>query len=132
MREATKVASLVFPFEPVPASRPRVTRWGTYYSKTYTTWKKHAEAHLKPGDLPIGDDEPLLVVIFTVNTKARTSKLRYPRADTDNLAKGPMDVVTKATGYWKDDKQVVHLISSKRFAEPGEEARSEVHIYRMK
>lgn len=130
-RGARHLASLVFPFEPVPASRPRVTRWGSYYNKTYTTWREHAQQHLKPGDLELEKDDALLVVILAVATKAKTSKLKFPRADVDNYAKGPMDAITKATGWWHDDKQVTTLLSAKRFALPTEEPHFLVEIYRL-
>ena len=129
LREARHLASLSFPFDPVPASRPRVSRWGVYYAKTYKTWKQLAEDHLPAGELALDPAAKVLVVINAVCKRAKTSKAVLPKGDVDNYAKGPMDVVTKATGYWHDDKQVVWLLSGKRFAEPGEEPRTEVHLY---
>lgn len=32
--------SFTIPITPTPASRPRVTRWSTYYGKSYTQYKK--------------------------------------------------------------------------------------------
>lgn len=128
-KEARLRASVVFPFNPVPASRPRVSRWGVFYAKTYKTWKQLAEEHLAPGDTGIGRADGVLVVIIAVAKRAKTSKATFVNGDVDNFAKGPMDVITKATGYWGDDKQVNWLLSGKRFAEPGEEPRTEVHIY---
>ena len=103
-RGAKHLASLTFPFDPVPASRPKVSRWGVYYGKTYKTWKEAAEKHLPAGDLDLSPTDPVLVVIIAVCKRAKTSKAAFPKGDVDNLAKGPMDVVTKATGYWADDK----------------------------
>ena len=94
------------PVDPVPASRPKVSRWGVY-GKTYKTWKEAAEKHLPAGDLDLSPTDPVLVVIIAVCKRAKTSKAAFPKGDVDNLAKGPMDVVTKATGYWADDKQVM-------------------------
>lgn len=128
---ATFVASVLFPFEPVPASRPRVTRWGVYYGKKYTAWRKLAEAHLTVGSTGLEDRQALLVIVESVVTKAKSSKLAYPGPDTDNFAKGPLDAITKVTGYWQDDKQVVKLVSTKRFANPGEENFAGVHIYKI-
>ncbi len=128
-KEARLRASVVFPFNPVPASRPRVSRWGVYYAKTYKDWKALAEGHLAPGDAGIRPADRVLVVIIAVAKRAKTSKATFVNGDVDNFAKGPMDVVTKATGYWEDDKQVSWLLTGKRFAEPGEEPRTEVHIY---
>ncbi|WP_266156752.1 RusA family crossover junction endodeoxyribonuclease [Dyella silvatica] len=128
---AAHVASLVFPFEPVPASRPRVTRWGVFYAKTYRTWKQLAEKHCAPGTLNMTKTTPLFVVVESIFTKARTSKLTFPTPDVDNTAKGPLDVITKASGYWHDDKQVTWLVTGKRFAVKGEDARTEIHIYTL-
>lgn len=128
-KEARLRASVVFPFDPVPASRPKVSRWGVYYGKTYKNWKQLAEDYLAPGDTGIAPTDGVLVVIIAVAKRAKTSKAVFPNGDVDNFAKGPMDVITKATGYWGDDKQVTWLLSGKRFAEPGEEPRTEVHIY---
>lgn len=130
-KEARLVASFDFPFDPVPASRPRVTRWGVYYSKTYTAWRKLAEKHLKPGNTGIGPTDRLLVVTITVSKRAKTSKLVFPRGDLDNTVKGPMDVVTKATGWWHDDNQITTLLTTKRFAAPNEQPRTEIEIYRL-
>ncbi|WP_164260828.1 RusA family crossover junction endodeoxyribonuclease [Stenotrophomonas maltophilia] len=130
-RGAKHLASLTFPFDPVPASRPKVSRWGVYYGKTYKTWKESAEKHLPAGDLDLSPTDPVLVVIIAVCKRAKTSKAAFPKGDVDNLAKGPMDVVTKATGYWADDKQVMWLLSGKRWAQPDEEPRTEVHLYKL-
>lgn len=126
---ARHLASISFPFDPVPASRPRVTRWGVYYSKTYTSWRKLAEKHLKPGSLHLQATERLLVVISAVSKRAKTSKLVIPRGDLDNTAKGPMDVVTKATGWWHDDNQITTLLTCKRFAARDEQPRTDIEIY---
>lgn len=130
-RGAKHLASLVFPFDPVPASRPKVSRWGVYYGKTYKAWKEAAEKHLPAGELDLAPTDPVLVVVVAIQKRAKTSKAAFPNGDVDNYAKGPMDVVTKATGYWHDDKQVMWLLSGKRFAQPGEEPRTEVHLYKL-
>ncbi|WP_139382683.1 RusA family crossover junction endodeoxyribonuclease [Luteibacter sp. 22Crub2.1] len=130
MEGATLVASIHLPLEPVPASRPRVTTYGTYYQKTYTAWMAKAKKLLGAGNLTFHAKTPLFVVVESVSTKARTSKLTYPRYDVDNSAKAVLDIVTKVTGWWHDDDQIILLTSSKRFAAKGEAAHSNVHIYR--
>jgi Holliday junction resolvase RusA-like endonuclease len=130
MEGATRVASIHFPLEPVPASRPRVSRWGTFYLKTYSEWMAKAKKLIGSGTLTFHEKTPLFVIVESVSTKARTSKLAYPRYDVDNTAKAVLDVVTKVSGWWYDDDQIVLLTSSKRFAAKGEAAHSNVHIYR--
>lgn len=111
--------------QPVPASRPRVSKFGTYYSKTYQQWLKTSWISVETFDV-IPTDRPVVVLIESIFKKARTSTLTHPLPDVDNLAKGPMDQLTKLhaqhpeRGAWLDDKQVVLLISSKRFAKPDE------------
>jgi len=133
LKGARKLASLVLPFDPVPASRPRVTKWGTYYGITYKVWKQRAAAYLRNRSVVTGRGiplaTPLMVVVESIIKKPKTSKARYPKGDVDNYAKGPLDAITKTGEYWEDDRQVVCLLSSKRFAAKDEQPRTEVHIY---
>lgn len=117
--------------EPVPASRPRVSKWGTYYAATYKNWLKAAGLAVKewtPGGKAEG---PLVLLMEVICTKARTSKLAFPRGDIDNFAKGPLDVITKSERVWLDDNQVVGLIAFKRFAESGEKPGTNVTIMEL-
>lgn len=118
-----------FPLNPIPASRPRVTRWGVYYGKTYTQWRKDADKLIKEALTTI--DVPCVVVIEQIVKKAKSSKRDYPRGDVDNFAKAPTDLLT-TKNYWKDDDQILNLFSSKRFVEKDEEPRTEVSIYAHK
>lgn len=126
---AAHVASVPIPVEPVPASRPRVTRWGTYHAKPYKHWLEQAALHLPGLEDLIEPESNLLVIVESICTRAKTSKLVRPKGDTDNYAKGPLDAVTHSGGYWKDDVQVIDLVSRKRFAAKGEQARTIIHIY---
>lgn len=123
---APQGALIVFPFEPVPASRARVTRWGTYHAKPYKNWLKQAEEHLQSEDFRASAGH-LRVHVAIIATRARTSKLTTPKGDADNYAKAALDALTHA-GIWPDDKWVVDLRTTKRFARPGECARTEVEI----
>ena len=57
--------------QPVPASRPRVTRWGTYYGKNYTRWRKAADDLLK--EAKGLHDEP--IAIITVNKRLKKNDI---------------------------------------------------------
>jgi len=118
-----------FFINPVPASRPRVTRWGVYYGKNYTAWRKEAMELIKEQSDTI--DLYVTVIVENIVKKPKTSKKDYPRGDVDNYAKAPLDVLTKKE-FWTDDDIIVNLITSKRFAEPDEEERTEVSIYAHK
>jgi Holliday junction resolvase RusA-like endonuclease len=111
--------------EPVPASRPRVGKWGVYYSKGYAGWMKKAQPLADKFDGPLIEG-PIFVVIEQVCERPKTSKRDYPRGDVDNFAKGPLDIFTKTEKFWKDDDQVVGLSVFKRFAEEGEQPRTDV------
>lgn len=111
--------------QPVPAARPRVSRYGTYYPKTYSKWIKDSWKYVENVDhLP--SDKPIIVMIDAVFEKPRSSKLDTPAPDVDNLAKGPLDQINKLRkgtprGIWEDDKQVVLMVCAKRWASPGEQ-----------
>ncbi len=104
------------PFDPVPAARPKVGRWNTYYPKTYANWKKKAEQGLARV-VPTwrATNEPVYTSVEVVKQKAKTSKLLTPGGDIDNYAKAAFDAITKCGHVWEDDKQVQTLYATKRF-----------------
>jgi Holliday junction resolvase RusA-like endonuclease len=112
--------------EPVPASRPRVTRWGAYYTKTYEAFRVQASRELAKFK-STSTDGHVAVAMEIVCTRPRTSKLLTPKGDVDNYVKGPLDSMTQAEKFWGDDKQVVLLAATKRFAAPGETAGIHIH-----
>lgn len=73
-------------------------------------------------------DLPLSVNITVLVTKPKTSKLTFPKPDTDNYAKTVLDAVTKAGNIWHDDTQVIDLHVTKLFAAEGLEAGYGVNI----
>jgi len=114
--------SLSLPLDPVPASRPRVTRWGVYYGKRYTEFRRRGEEILAALDwspalldlLPLRGRLALHVVFNVV--KPKTSKLQSPIGDLDNYLK-TLDLLNGV--LWKDDRQIEIIHTCKRFAEVG-------------
>ncbi|TPL94791.1 RusA family crossover junction endodeoxyribonuclease [Mesorhizobium sp. B2-3-10] len=114
----------ILPYKTPPCPRPRVTRWGVHYPKTYTAWKKQAEADIRRLATAHYAGR-VCVVIECVECpprsdthKRREERLQsgWPRGDVDNLAKAVLDAMTQA-GVWGDDTQVVTLTCSKRYGE---------------
>ncbi len=111
--------SLRLPIDPVPASRPRVTRWGTYYGKRHQAFRVEALALLEKlreeGILPKEPSpEKLTVIVAFKVKKPRTSKLVTPRGDIDNYSKVFLDC---CTGFvWRDDVQIEKLQATKAWA----------------
>lgn len=114
--------TLKIPIAPTPASRPRVGKWGSYYSGPYAEWRKEAEEWMREkfGDRvaqkAFPDKEPVSVSLLFFAEKPRTSRLTFPRGDVDNYAKGVLDILTKFAPLWKDDDQVVELQVVKMFS----------------
>lgn len=123
---AALAASFIFPIDPVPASRPRVTRWGTYHLKTYKNWLEAAGTYLKTTGAKIPEGR-LHVALEFVCRKPKTTKLVTPKGDIDNYAKAPLDAITHAD-IWPDDKWIVSLYATKRFAELGEEPHTSLQV----
>lgn len=118
--------SVYLAMEPVAASRPRVSRWGTFYAEAYKTYLATASEVLHALQLPMLSG-PLAVKLEVVCTKPMTSKLDLPRQDIDNFAKSVLDALTKA-GAWLDDSQVARLSVEKRFALKEEPAHTSIEI----
>ena len=108
-----------FGINPVAASRPRVTRYGTYYGKKYTHFRKEGEkvvdeelsSRRSRCRLPLLSD---LSVTLEFNVlKPKTSKLEYPRPDIDNYLKAIFDLLNEK--LYNDDRQVIHVEATKKF-----------------
>lgn len=129
-KEARALAlSFFLAINPVPASRPRVTRWGTYYGKKYTAFKTAAEITIHDmGHDPVTGQ--CVVHVEMIVEKPKTSKLSTPRGDVDNYLKSIMDAMTKGK-CWDDDDQVVMVAATKRFADVGEQPGFNVNVYEV-
>lgn len=96
-----------FPIDPVAASRPRVSRYSTYYTGKYAEWRKDFPKILSDIKLSTPTDQALEVTLkFFVKAPAKT-ELNYPDPDIDNYQKALFD---SCNGFlWKDDRQIVRL-----------------------
>lgn len=117
---------IVFDLALVPASRPRVGKFGTG-AKGYANWMKEAAGFVKAA-LDVPTQAPLEVDIECVCKRPASPTSKVPVGDVDNYAKGPLDVITKSGVVWGDDKQVVSLRVSKRYAAPGEAPHTKTTI----
>lgn len=110
---------LHLPIPPVPASRPRVSKWGTYYGKRHQAFRSAALACLEElreqGDLPkVPLSGRLALVIVIEVEKPKSSKRDAPAGDVDNYAKIVMDCCNKIV--WDDDSLVDVLTVRKDWA----------------
>ena len=101
---------------PVPASRPRVTRWSTFFPKKYTKYKedmKMATANIlfKPFDGNVYAQLDFFVPMAKSWSKkkklAKQGTYCDNNADIDNYCKAILDSLNGV--YYEDDKQVVML-----------------------
>ena len=104
---------------PVPASRPRVSKWGTYYGKKHQAFRSEALALLsemrEEGILPeVPMSGKLRVwVVFSIK-KPKTTKLATPRGDIDNYMKLLLDCCNGI--IWEDDQQIAQINAFKNYA----------------
>lgn len=106
----------IFLIDPVPASRPRVSRYGTYYLPTYRNFKTDFQVLLKE-DKVLKNDGQLKVSINCVVRKPKTTERMYPIGDVDNYAKAVLDCLN---GHmWEDDDQIIDLNVTKQYGEEG-------------
>lgn len=128
--------NITFKIEPVPASRPRVTRWGTYYQEKYTQFRKDM-ASLLLGTKKTLYTEPLKVNLkfFFTMPKSWSKKKRdeldgtfkCSTPDMDNLEKAVYDSLNDY--IWIDDSQVVSHHVEKFWVK--DNGRIEIQIERL-
>ena len=116
---------------PSPASRPRVSKFGTYYAKSYATFMAACHKQMAAqwgGEALTG---PLASVAEIIIPKPKTGKRAWPIGDSDNYGKGVLDGATKA-GVWIDDDHCVVPIPLKRYADPGEKPGVILHVGKLR
>tara|TARA_R110000765_G_scaffold328567_2_gene419529 strand:+ start:1716 stop:2141 length:426 start_codon:yes stop_codon:yes gene_type:complete len=119
----TQIISHQFNINPVPAARPRVSRWSTYYPKKYTQFKKDMEA--LTSELNTTPCENLVCVSLEFMIKIPKSWSKKKRlasentycnnnADIDNYIKAILDSLNGV--FFIDDKQVVEVFAMKKYS----------------
>ena len=129
--------TLVLPVKPTPASRPRVTKWGVYYTKTYREYRAAAHAAIPMCKENILTGELGATVEFICH-KPKTTKMVSPRGDIDNHLKAIFDAVVgmsatkkqkcRLKNYIGDDELISNVDARMRYAEEGEEPSTIITI----
>lgn len=114
-------AEAVLLITPKPMPRPRVTSKGiTFYPADYKRFERELDAALRASIAHGPDDGTFAVLIEAVCPPLKTVVREAPVGDVDNFAKPVLDRITKLGLIWHDDRQVMSLVTTKRFAGPGE------------
>lgn len=113
--------------KPVPASRPRIPRYGKpYFPKTYRQWRDDAKKAVSEwGGLSLA--QPVVVTVVFAIPRAKTSKLVVPWGDGDNFEKALYDLLVRLK-YLEDDKWITTGTWRKRFLPHGEEGYTLITI----
>jgi Holliday junction resolvase RusA-like endonuclease len=115
-----------FEINPTPASRPRVTRWGTFYGKKYKGFKKDMDELLLDIDKEWLEGLIFADMTFFVGIPKSWSKKKKKlksgqwcdnNADLDNYEKSILDSLSGV--YFHDDRQIVQQQSKKIWADTG-------------
>ena len=109
---------------PTPASRPRVTRWSTYYGKKYTKFREDMLILTsKVKSVPL-EGNIYAELVFNVpipkswpkwKKATKTGAYCDNHADIDNYCKAILDSLNGV--YYEDDKQIVMLKATMYWSE---------------
>ena len=115
-----------FDINPVPASRPRVSRWSTYYPKKYTKFKKDMEAltseiETTPSEKLVSVELEFRIMMPKSFSKKKKQGLNNTycsnNSDIDNYIKAILDSLNGV--FYIDDKQVVEIFARKIYGDEG-------------
>lgn len=128
------ISKLFIPIKPTPASRPRISRYGNYYPKGYTDFRKEIYQFFKKLQKKYiaVDKVGFTVTLEIICKKPKKPSNDYPRGDVDNYAKAYLDSITYAQLAWVDDIQVIELIVNKRYQEEGEDYGAILTVTQLK
>ncbi len=120
-----------FDINPVPASRPRVSRYGTYYLPTYRKFKAEMQQIVNNDRGSFSKTKgPLAVTVVCRVRKPKTTELLHPRGDVDNYAKAVLDSLNDV--LWDDDDQIVQLTCFKEFCKDDQNPQIFVEVEPVK
>ena len=111
-----------FDINPIPAARPRVSRWSTYYPKKYTQFKKEMLALTSELDVTPIENLVRVELVFNVkmpNSWSKKKKLEKintycdNNVDLDNYQKAILDSLNGV--LYLDDRQVVEIGAVKQW-----------------
>ena len=124
-----KEYTIIINRKPIPASRPRVTRWSTFYNEPYNSYKDILK------DMMINETGVFLNPIFDASMALKIDivfELEIPKSlskkkqellvgsyntkkpDIDNLVKSVLDAMN---GVWfKDDGQICSVSAMKKYS----------------
>ena len=121
---------LQLPVDPVPASRPRVTRRGfSYYAEPYKSYKSELKKAFQERWTEDPIETPVGVSITIFKAPPKKSKLTAPKPDVDNYAKAVLDAMNGVVLV--DDSLVYKLRVEKLWAAEAEPGRVVVVIDRI-
>ena len=112
---------MTFNIAPVPASRPRVTRWSTYFPKKYTQFRKDFALILDDLDVELSEGLLYAKLDFFMqipkswsNKKKANKEGKYAdnNVDVDNLVKACLDSCEGV--FYENDNQVA-MIRARKF-----------------
>ena len=125
----------VFYVPPVPAARPKVTRWSVFYGKKYTQYRE--DMNMATANIcftPFEGNLYAQIDFFIQIPKSWSKKKKISKqgtycdnnADIDNYCKSILDSLNGV--YYKDDSQIV-MIKARMFW--SNTARTEVQISKL-
>jgi Holliday junction resolvase RusA-like endonuclease len=109
-----------FQISPIAASRPRISKYGAYFTGPYKKFRGEAADcvyEIIGTEFPL-IESPLHVDLELYITQPMNTKLGMPNADIDNFTKAIFDVMNGK--LWVDDKQIQTMYVSKQWAPKGE------------
>ena len=124
-----KTSSILVNVKPVPAARPRVTRWGTYFPKTYTDFRNECyHSLLKLSKQYPANDSAYIVDVEFICKRPKNPSNAYPVGDVDNYLKGILDALVHCKLFFNDDIQIIKLTGTKRYQKSKEEFGMRISI----